>query len=199
MTTGPDTTIRPTDSTDDQTMSTVHPPPQRRSVWTTRQKIVRLLWKTAGGLFWILLPSMRSSLLRLFGGTVGAGCRFARNVEITIPWNIRIGDRVQVGERVILYSLGEITLGDDVAIDYRAHLCAGTHDHTDSRFPLLKPPITIGAETFIGIDAYIAPEVTLGARCRVWPRASVYRSFGDDVELRGNPAHPVEPDSEPAS
>jgi putative colanic acid biosynthesis acetyltransferase WcaF len=107
-----------------------------------------------------------------------------------------VGSNVEVGRDVILYTLGVITIGDGVVIDDLAHLCAGTHDYTDSRFPLVKPPITIGAGTFIGIDAYIAPGVSLGAGCRVWPRASVYRSFGDGTRLQGNPARPVSPEGE---
>jgi putative colanic acid biosynthesis acetyltransferase WcaF len=170
----------------------IHPPPLRRSVWTIRQKVVRAIWGIVARPIWIVAPALRSPLLRFFGAKVGKGCRFGRSVEITIPWNLDIGDAVEVGERVILYGLGPITLGDRVVIDYRAHLCAGTHDHTDSRFPLVKPPITIGHDTFIGIDAYIAPDVSLGPGCRVLPRASVYRSFGGGVQLLGNPARALE-------
>ncbi|MHC4768012.1 MAG: LbetaH domain-containing protein [Planctomycetota bacterium] len=171
-------------------------PSPRRSVWTARQKLVRGLWSTFGRLLWVLIPGARSGLIRVFGGRVGPGCRFACSVDIAVPWNIHVGRDVEVGRDVILYSLGLITLGDGVVLDDLAHLCAGTHDHTDSRFPLLRPPITIGPGTFIGIDAYIAPDVTLGADCRVWPRASVHRSFGDGVELRGNPARPTASDGE---
>ncbi len=173
------------------------PPPARRSVWTTREKLVRLAWATIARPFWLCFPALRPTLIRAFGGTIGNNCAFASSVEVTIPWHVRCGDGVRVGERVILYGLGPITIGSGTIIDYKAHLCAGTHDMTDSRFPLLKTPITIGERCFIGIDAYIAPEVTLGDRCRVWPRASVYRSFPADTDLQGNPAKPFEPKSEP--
>lgn len=168
-----------------------HPPPARRSVWTTRQKLVRVLWGTIGRVIWILVPGARSALLRLFGGSVGANCSLPRSVQIFIPWNVHLGRSVRVGERTILYGLGPIRVGDGTVIDFRAHLCAGTHDMTDSRFPLIKPPITIGAGCFIGIDAYIGPDVVLGDGCRVWPRASVYRSFPPGTELVGNPAKPA--------
>ena len=169
-----------------------HPPPKRRSAWTMKQKIIRAIWDSLGRLIWVLVPPARSALIRLFGGTVGRGCTFRRSVRITIPWNIHLGDRVEVGDRVILYTLGSITIGNETVIDDFAHLCAGTHDLRDSRFPLLTPPINIGSQCFIGIDAYIGPDVTLGDRCRVHPRASVYKSYDQDMELRGNPARPVE-------
>ena len=175
-----------------EAMSTA--PPARRSAWTTRQKIIRLLWGTLGRLGW-QAASLRPTMLRLFGGTVGSGCRLARRVDIAIPWNITLGDDVIVHERAILYSLGMITIGSGTIIDVRAHLCAGSHDMRDTRFPLTRPPITIGARNRIGVDVYLAPDVTLGDDCVVHHRASVYKSFPTGSELRGNPARIVETDA----
>ncbi|MBT8487102.1 MAG: hypothetical protein HKO59_00850 [Phycisphaerales bacterium] len=172
--------------------TTVHPPPRRRSAWTFTQKIKRVAWAVLARPVWWLLPAARPALLRAFGGVVGDQCRFAASVSVTIPWNVRIGDGVQIGPDVKLYSLGLITIGSHTVIDRSAHLCAGTHDMRDSRFPLITPPITIGHGSFIGVDAYIGPGVELRAKTRVWPRASVYRSFDAGVELSGNPARPIE-------
>lgn len=164
------------------------PPPTRRSVWTAREKLARLAWTVLARPVWLLAPGMRPTLVRLFGGQVGRGCALAGSAEITIPWHLRLGDDVRVGERVILYALGPITIGDNTVLDYRAHLCAGTHDMNDSRFPLIKAPITIGRGCLVGLDAYIGPGVTLGDDCRVWPRASVHKGAPAGARLVGNPA-----------
>jgi len=164
----------------------------RRSAWTPKQKIIRALWGTVGRALWLLVPPARSALIRVFGGAVGPGCSFHRSVAIAIPWNLEIGSGVRVGPSAILYSLGLITIGDRTALDRRAHLCAGTHDMTDPNFPLLCPPITVGKDCLIGIDAYVGPEVTLGDGCTVEARASVYKPFPAGTRLRGNPATPVE-------
>ena len=50
-------------------------PPERRSIWTTRQKVVRLAWGTVGRLLWRLLPGARPALLRRFGALVEAPAR----------------------------------------------------------------------------------------------------------------------------
>ena len=163
-------------------------PPQRKTVWTFKQKIVRLLWGTVGKLMWWVLPSFRSRLIRTFGGKIGKNCSFAKSVEITIPWNLIAGDGCKVASHVILYSLGTITLGNNVRIDTRAHLCAGSHDMRDTTFPLTRPPIFIGDNSYIGVDAFIAPNVSLGEQTIVHPRASVYKNFDGNVELTGNPA-----------
>jgi putative colanic acid biosynthesis acetyltransferase WcaF len=164
----------------------------RTSAWTTRQKITRVLWWTLGKAVWTLAPALRPWIIRRFGGTVGTGCSLHRTVEIAIPWNIHLGDHVRVGPRALLYSLGPITIGSHTVLDRRAHICAGTHDHADPTFKLLRPPITIGERCLIGLDAYIGPDVTLGDNCTVHPRASVYRSVPAGTELMGNPAKPVE-------
>ena len=166
-------------------------PPARRSAWTTRQKVIRLLWGTIGRLAWCI-PTFRSPVLRMFGASVGRGCHFARRIELTIPWNITIGDRVIIEERAILYSLGRITIGSDSVIEVRAHLCAGSHDLRDSRFPLTRPPITLGAHCRIGIDTFVAPGIELGEGCIVMHRASVYSSHPAGTTLVGNPARPIE-------
>lgn len=163
-------------------------PPKRRTVWTLKQRLVRLCWVTIGRLIWVLCPCARSSLLRVFGAKIGRGCTFARQVEIIIPWNLVVGDDCHIAEHVILYTLGTITLGSRVRVDTRAHLCAGTHDMRDTTFPLMRPPISVGDDSFIGVDAYLSPDITLGSHTIVHPRASVYKSFQDGVELQGNPA-----------
>ncbi len=166
-------------------------PPRRRTAWPIFQLFFRVLWGTIGRLFWMICPGCRSFFLRLFGAKIGKKCTFARTVQITIPWNLVIGNECHFAEHSILYSLGMITLGDRVRVDTRAHLCAGSHDMKDTTFPLTRPPISIGEDSFIGVDAYIAPSVTLGAHTTVHPRASVYSSFDSSVELIGNPAKAV--------
>ena len=180
------------DLSQDRSAAMEEAPPKRRTIWTLRQRIIRLLWGTVGKSVWICCPCARSRILRLFGARVGRGCSFARSVEIVVPWNLNVGDDCHVAEYVILYTLGTITLGDRVRIDTRAHLCTGSHDMRDTTFPLTRPPISIGDDSFIGVDAYVSPNISLGANTIVYPRASVYRSYDGDTSLQGNPARPIE-------
>lgn len=164
----------------------------RESPWTFKQNVARTVWMTLGRVAWAFCPPARAPLVRLFGGKVGKDVRFASQVEVTIPWNVDIGDHVRVRSGAIIYSLGPISIGAGSVLDSRAHLCAGTHDMTDPTFPLVREPIRLGANCYIGIDSYVAPGVTLGDNVRVWPRASVYKSHGSGVALAGNPARPVD-------
>lgn len=170
------------------------PPPYRFTTWTFKQNLARALWLSAARPLWVFLPFYRPALLRLFGAKVGAGCRFSGTSRVEIPWNLTIGSDVRVGDRCILLSLGLIRIGDRCVLDYGAHVCAGTHDMTDPTFPLVRTPIVIGADCFLGMQSFIGPGVTIGDGCRVLPRACVYRDAAAGSVLHGNPARLVTTD-----
>ncbi len=55
------------------------------------------------------------------------------SATIYMPWNLEVGDWSSIGEHAFIYNLGRVTIGSKTTIFHRAHLCAGTHDYTDSR------------------------------------------------------------------
>jgi putative colanic acid biosynthesis acetyltransferase WcaF len=127
----------------------------------------------------------RRLLLTLFGARLGKGVRIRPTALIEIPWNLELGDNVVIGDYAILYSLGKITIGRATTISQYAHLCAGTHDYTTRRFPLLKPPIVIGEEVWIAADAFVGPGVTIGDRAVVGARATVVGNVPADQVIVG--------------
>ncbi len=162
--------------------------------WTAREKLGRVMWAAVWPLFrfsprpfWVF----RRALLRLFGATVGAGAHVYPTVRITIPWNITLGCNCAVGDRVILYSLGLISIGNRSTISQGAHLCAGTHDLKDSARLLLKPPIIVGHDAWICADAFIGPGVEIGNYAIVGARGVVMRDVKRSVIVAGNPAREI--------
>ena len=85
----------------------------------------------------------------MFGADVGRKVVIKPSVNIKYPWNLEIGDWSAIGELAFIYNLGPVCIGSNVTISQRAHLCAGTHDHTDPALPLLKPPISIGDQACV--------------------------------------------------
>ncbi|NJL73318.1 MAG: acetyltransferase, partial [Candidatus Competibacteraceae bacterium] len=123
--------------------------------------------------------------------TVGSRVRVRPSVNIEIPWNLQIHDDVTIGDHAILYSLGVIEIGARTIVSQYAHLSRRTHDYTDRRFPLLRTPITVGHDAWIGADAFIGPGVTVGHYTVVGARSSAYRSLPDQTVCIGNPARPA--------
>jgi len=152
----------------------------RRIAWTAGQWLFRFSPRACFG--W------RRFLLRLFGAKVGRQVHIYNSAIIYFPWNLRIGDWSSIGEAALIYNLGPATIGQNVTISQRAHLCAGTHDYTKPDMPLLKPPIEIRDQSWICADAFVGPGVTVSEGAVVGARAVVTKDVAPWTVVAGNPA-----------
>ena len=130
----------------------------------------------------------RCFLLRLFGAGVGQNVHVYNSANIFMPWNLDIGDWSAIGEHAYIYNLGEISIGKNVTISHRAHLCAGTHDHTKPDFPLLKPSIKVEDSVWIGADAFVGPGIVVGEGAVVGAGSVVVKDVEPWTVVGGNPA-----------
>jgi acetyltransferase-like isoleucine patch superfamily enzyme len=172
-------------------------PARNLSGWTTRERVLRLLWSIIYRL--AFRPTfhnwygLRAAILRRFGAKLGKNVRIRRTVRIEVPWNLDFADGVSVGDEAILYSLGVIRIGARSFVSQYAHLCAGSHDYTRHDYPLLRTPIVIGQDCWIAADAFVGPGVTIGDRTVLGARASAFSDLPPDVVAVGNPARAVKP------
>lgn len=170
--------------------------PPRRSPYSARAKIGRVLWSVASLLVFKPSPSgwngLRRGLLRMFGAKVGAGAAIHPSVYVEIPWNLSIGANVRVCERAILYCLGAVSIGDGTLVGPFVHICAGTHDYTSPSFTLLRSPITIGARCALMTASFVAPGVVVADGTVLLPRAGLFKNSEPDSTYEGNPAKAVE-------
>jgi putative colanic acid biosynthesis acetyltransferase WcaF len=169
----------------------------RRAVkYGTRHQVLRILWSLAQPAFRFSprpFFAWRRMLLRVFGAQVGRSVNVYPSTVITMPWNVTIGDSSAVGEEALVYSLGPVSIGSRVTISQRAHICAGTHDHTRRSMPLLKTPIRIGDDAWICADAFVGPGVIVETGAVVGARAVAVRCVEAWTIVVGNPARPVGP------
>jgi putative colanic acid biosynthesis acetyltransferase WcaF len=170
-------------------------PPRSQSPWTLRQRIGRVLWAIVQATAFRCSPHnayrWRAALLRLFGANLARDVRVRRTVRIEVPWHLTVGEDSAIGDFAIVYSLGPITIGRYVTVSQYAHLCAGTHDATNRRMTLLRPPIRLEDDVWVAADAFVGPGVTVGARTILGARASAFSDLPPDVVAVGNPAKPI--------
>ncbi len=159
--------------------------------YTAGEQFRRVLW----GFGWLLFRfsprpcfGWRRMVLRCFGATVGKHVNTYPSTRIYFPWNLVVGDWSAIGEDVLIYNLGPVTLGEKVTVSHRAHLCAGTHDYTRPDLPLRKPPIEIQGQAWVCADAFIGPGVTVGEGAVVGARAVVMKNVEPWTVVTGNPA-----------
>lgn len=130
----------------------------------------------------------RRFLLRLFGAKVGKKVIIRPTAKITYPWKVSIGDYSWIGDDVVLYSLGEIEIGENVVISQKSYICTGSHDYLKEDFTIFAKKITIEDECWLATDVFVAPGVTIKKRTVVGSRSSVYKNLPANKVCIGNPA-----------
>jgi putative colanic acid biosynthesis acetyltransferase WcaF len=167
---------------------------RRAQKYTTTEQLRRVLWGF-GKLFFRLSPrpffGWRRFVLRCFGAKVGRQVNVYPSTIVYFPWSLTVGDWSAIGEDVLLYNLGPLTIGEKVTISHRAHLCGGTHDYTQPDMPLLKSPIVIENQAWVCADAFIGPGVTIGEGAVVGARAVVTKNVEPWTIVAGNLAHVI--------
>ncbi|MCP9234502.1 putative colanic acid biosynthesis acetyltransferase [Lewinella sp. JB7] len=156
--------------------------------------MVQLWWITEALLF---RPSpqfmygWRRWLLRRFGAAVGEGAIIRPTVRTQFPWKVSIGDHAWIGDDVVLYSLGNIRIGNNAVISQKSYLCTGSHDAESPEFAIFSRPIYIADECWIATDVYIAPGVTVGRGTLVGARSSVFKDLPPGKICMGSPARVI--------
>lgn len=140
-----------------------------------------------------LMYGWRRFWWRLFGAEVGKGVLIRPSVRATYPWKIKIGDHSWIGDRVELYSLGPIEIGQNTVVSQDCYLCAGTHDYIKVDFPLVAKPIHIDDEVWVAAGCFIAPGVTIKRGAIIAARSVVLQDMPAAMICAGHPAKPIKP------
>ena len=163
--------------------------------YSTSERIKRVVWSC---FYWTLyrwVPRIfngwHRSSLRMFGATIGPDVLIYPSALIECPWNLVLANNAVIGDGVRLYALGPIHIGRHSVISQLTHLCAGTHDYTDPRMPLLRPSIIIGDGVWICTEAFIGPGANVGHRSVVGARSVVMGALPEDMVCAGNPCRPI--------
>lgn len=155
---------------------------------------VQLWWLVQATLFAQspqILYGWRRFLLRLFGAKIGKNVLIRPSVKITYPWKIFIGDYSWIGDDTVLYSLGDIYIGKNVAIAHRNYFCTGLHDISKITFDIMQKPIIIEDECWIANDVFVGPGVTIHKGCVIGARSSLFSNMPAGMICYGAPARPV--------
>ena len=155
---------------------------------------VQLWWLTQASLFRgspQIAYGFRRFLLRCFGAKIGKNVVIRPSATITYPWNLTIGDYAWVGDDVVLYNLGEITIGDHAVVSQRSYLCAGDHDAAQVDFPIRARAIHIGKQAWVATDVFVGPGVSVGDGAIVGARSSVFKDVPGGTVNHGNPCKVV--------
>ncbi|HEX8466144.1 MAG TPA: DapH/DapD/GlmU-related protein [Abditibacterium sp.] len=162
------------------------------SPWTPQIKARMALWNLVWLLFFRPTPKFltpwRLFLLRCFGCQTGHKAYVAASAIIKMPWNLELGERACIGDRVEVYNLGKVRLLARSTVAQHTYLCAGSHDLSVPELPLVTGEITIGEDAFVGARSLVLYGVTVGTGAVVGAGAGVYRDVEPWMIVGGNPA-----------
>ncbi|QGN38811.1 putative colanic acid biosynthesis acetyltransferase [Klebsiella oxytoca] len=157
-----------------------------------RSVIVVQLWWFVDFFFFRMSPQIfykwRVLILRIFGAKIGKNVIIRPSAKITYPWKLTIGDNSWVGDDVVLYSLGEIIIGNNTIISQRCYICTGSHDYNTLDFKIIKSPIVVGSSSWLATDVFVAPGVKIGDNCIIGARSSVFNDIPSNSVCLGSPA-----------
>ena len=160
-----------------------------------RSKVVTQLWWLVQDSLFKFSPKFmygfRCALLRLFGAKIGKGVLIRPSATITYPWKLKIGDYSWVGDDSVIYNLGQVDIGSNVAIAHRVYLCTGFHEIDKVTFDIGAKPIKIENEVWLPNDVFVGPGVTIGRGAVVGARSSVFSSMPAGMICYGSPAKPI--------
>ncbi|WP_461508707.1 LbetaH domain-containing protein [Rhodopirellula baltica] len=159
-----------------------------------KELVLRVFWML-GSLVFRCSPrpafQFRRVILRMFGANIGKDVHIYPSASIYYPWNLVIGNESAIGEHALIYNLGKVRIGNRVTISQRAHLCGGSHDHSNPTMPLLRTPINVDDDAWVCADAFIGPGVHLKRGAIAGARAVVTKDVSCWKIVAGNPAREV--------
>ena len=116
----------------------------------SRSKWLIQLWWIVEALFFNTSPQFlfayRRFLLRIFGAKIGRSAKIRSSVRVTYPWNLDVGDYSWLGDDTVIYNLGSVKIGANVAIAHGVYICTGLHDIKSVSFEIAAKPVVIESQ-----------------------------------------------------
>lgn len=110
------------------------------------------------------------------------------SAKVWNPRNLEMGNNCLLAEKVDVYSVGSIKIGDFVIVSQRAWLCTASHDYKDISFPLVCRPISIEKNVWVASEAFVGPGVVVREGSVIAARAVLAKSTESYGLYAGNPA-----------
>lgn len=151
-------------------------------------RFLRIIWRLASVLLWVMPNKIRVGYLRLFGAKFGVCCHVYPSVKIYAPWNLTMGEWTCVGPRVEIYNKGPVVIGSETVISQDAYICTASHDISSQKMKLITKPVRIGSHAWIGAKAAVLPGVSIGDGAVIGACAVVAKAVSAWCVAVGNPA-----------
>lgn len=143
-----------------------------------------------------ILPHIPSWTLRRFWMRclkmkIGKGTFIMKRNYIMTPQQLTIGDYSHINRGCLLDARGGITIGNSVSISHNVSIMSGSHDYNSKTFRGRFLPIKIEDYVWIGNNAIIQQDVTIGKGAVVCAGAVVTKNVEPYSVVAGVPARKI--------
>lgn len=132
--------------------------------------------------------SIRKQLYKIMGIKIGDGSVINMNQYINTPRNLCIGCNTHINRGCLLDARANCIIGNNVSISYGVSIMTGGHDVNSSNFRGVYLPIRIEDNVWIGVNAVILQNVTIGEGAVVAAGAVVTKNIPPYTIVGGIPA-----------
>jgi len=152
--------------------------------WYLDLKLFKLHMVSLHVPFW----SIRKSVMKLMGVTIGKGTTIHMGCKLFEPRGVTIGDDTIIGDRAFLDGRAPLRIGNHVDIASEVMIYNAEHDLESEKFEAREEKVEIKDYVFIGPRAIILPGVTIGHGAIVAAGAVVTKDVPDYAIVGGIPA-----------
>jgi maltose O-acetyltransferase len=123
----------------------------------------------------------------------GSDIFIGRYVIMYAPENIRVGNNISIHDFTHIWGVGGVEIGDNTMIACHVVISSLTHDKDAPlyRGTLIKAPVKIGKNVWVGAGAIILPGVIIGDDAIIGAGAVVTRNVQSGSIVVGVPAKPM--------
>lgn len=158
-------------------------------------KLKQIAWYFVNTFFFrnplMVVSSVKTALLKLFGARLGQGVNIKPAVNIKFPWKLQIGDHSWIGEGVWIDNLSEVVIGNNVTLSQGCLLLTGSHDHARETFDFISYPIILEDGVWIGAKAVVFGGTTCRTHSILGINSVAEKELDPYTIYKGNPAVPV--------
>ena len=134
---------------------------------------------------------LRQGWLRMLGAHIGSGTIVFRGATVFGAQELRLGQRVHIGFRVVLDARGGITVADDVNISSDSQIITAKHELHSPNFERQVAPVVIEHHVWAATRTMILAGVRVGAGAVIAAGAVVVRDVPPGTVVGGVPARPI--------
>ena len=159
----------------------------------TPARLLRFLAQALFNLLITHLPShwLRLAWLRALGAGVRRGVTVFRGTTVLGAEHLELGERVQVGFRVVLDARGGLTVGHDALLSSDSQLLTANHNVDSGAFERQVAPIAIGDHAWVATRAIVLAGVSVGRGGVVAAGGVASRDVPARQIVGGVPARPI--------